>query len=303
MEVIERPDVAFKLLEMAKANRPPRAKGYHATDHLHCLRKSVWEYVTDRPLLDAESSLHPDSAYRTQLLFLRGEGIGNFFEEGKPEYRFPSPDGFGVCSVDRLWEADGETFIMELKTTRMSAGYSLLKEDSATQGYVVQVVTYLTKHMVKEGIPFDPSKQYKCFIYVFYDMGDYTGNDRRPDHRAFELRLWGHELSAWNEELMRRHALLVKSMQTFDNVRAATQYDKEQLDRMTDLLPVHLDLEALLPPVGEHWSYECEQYSRCPIKDLIDCPGTAGNAKWKMPFQIEKEVYAREHRVAKGKKK
>lgn len=296
MDIIERPDVAFKLLEIAKSHRPPRAKGFHATDHLHCLRKAVWEYVTGRSIVSAEEEQDPQQGYRTQLTFLRGEGIGNFFEEGKPEYRFWADD-FGTCSVDRLWEEDGNTFIMELKSTRMSAAYPLNEEGSATNGYIMQVITYLVKHMIKEGLPIIPDEFYKCFIYVFYDMGDYTGGDRRPDHRAFELRVGGEELLWWNEELQRRHFLLIESMEKFDGLRE-DKYASDQIDRMVDLLPVYLDLEEFLPPVGEHWPFECDKYSRCPLKDLLDCPGTANNAKWGIPFEV-KEYYAREHRVRK----
>ena len=298
--MLERSDVAFRLLEIAKSHKPNRSSGWHASDHIRCLRKSIWTKLTGRETTDAED-LDRGSAYRTELLFIKGEGIGSFYEEHQAEYIFGVPD-FGTCSVDRLWQEDETTFLMELKSTDMSAGYAPTEEGSATNGYIMQIATYLVKHLLNNG-GVETDKKYKCFIYVFYNHGDYLNNDRRPDHRAFEIRLWGWELLQWEEELQKRHGMLEESWGKFQEAEKDT-YNAGQIERMRDLLPTHgIDLESLLPPVSQHWAYECETYSRCPLKDLIDCPGTKNNSAWSIPFEIEKEEYARNHRVRKGSKK
>lgn len=292
MIVIERPDVAATLLNRARGNQAPRGKGFHQSDHTRCLIKSTVSKLVDEEL---EEGL--------ELMFLRGQGIGMFLSQSKPEEIFYAP-GFGYCSIDRPWEDDdGNIVPMELKSTRFSSR-GLITEHA---NYISQLATYVIKKLRNErseinsirrqcDLPeldspvVEHSDRYSGFLYVLFELGDYT--DRKPEQRAFEFKFSGIELLVWEGELDRRHELLVESRRVLaDPDNEAVQY---AIDRIRDRIPIEFGvLEDVLPPVKEHFDWECDKYSECPLRVLINCPGTESNAQWGLPFFIEEETYTR----------
>jgi hypothetical protein len=271
--------------------------GLHQSDHNRCLIKGV---VTKMVGEELEEGM--------ELMFLRGQGIGMFLSQAKPEEVFYAP-GFGWCSIDRPWVDDeGNPVPMELKSTRFSSKYPITEwtkgEGYKHANYICQLATYVVKKLrneraeinsVRRSVEWDEldgevvisSKRYSGFLYVLYELGDYT--NRKPEQRCFELQYTGAELLSWEGELDRRHGLLTTSLRHLN-----LPYYTDLLATVGDHLPIAFeDIAPALPPVEEHFAWECEAYSRCPLKDLIGCPGDKNNAKWTLPFHIEEEYYTR----------
>ena len=284
MRIIERPDVAQQLLDLARKQRPGRHKGWHQSDVNGCLRQAVVKKLIDRDDIEIEEGL--------DLMFLRGEGIHHFLAEGKPELVFEA-EGVGWCSVDRLWEDEaGDTSPMELKSTRYSSAYPITEHAN----YIVQLSTYMVKMLHMNHIEVEPAKEYKGYLYVMYEMGDYA--TRFPEQRCFQLLISGTELLKWEEILRQRYSQLRTS---YDELSGFfTQPGNEmELEKLRDLVAVDVDLTSMLPPLAAHWGFQCEY---CSIKELISCEGTKHNAEYGNPFFVEEAKYTKEHKERKAKK-
>lgn len=289
MDITERPDIALELLNQARATKPSRNRGWHQSDHNRCLRKSVVSAFMDR---DEEADL----SLGTKLRFLRGEGIHSFLSEHKPEYSFYA-EGVGFCTIDRpWWDEDGVEWPMELKTTGFSSAYPPTKHAN----YISQLATYVVKKAIKEDGGVWPDRTYKGYLYVLHEQGDYAS--RQPEHRAYEFCFTGSELLDWDAELFRRHTELNRALNALKAKEETDLAFSMQAEKLKDLLPLDDQIEDMLPPITDHYDWECDQYGPCPIRELIHCPGNKSNGSWGLPFQVGNESYTRQHRVEKEKK-
>ena len=300
MDIIERPDVASALLEQARLSQPKRPEGFHQSDFNQCLRKSAMYHFLGRSLEDWTET--------TLLRMLRGTLKGSYLSQNQPELVFDS-DNFGWCSVDRLWPdnlvrgaAAVDQTVMELKSTIRSSNRPI--NDSTN--YFCQTATYVLKKARLDGWDILPWSTWHGFLYVVYERGDYKSPD--PDHRAFELTWTGQELLDWEVELQRRRDAVMDSLD-FLHIEAAAKNNEAFLfdvEKLKDRLPAE-DGDAfleLLPPIEDHYGFECDAYGPCPVKELLGCPGRAEDSAWdKLPFQLVKEEYARVEGLASAKKK
>ena len=300
MIIEERPDIAQELLTQAIGRRSSRAEGWHQSDVNQCLRKSVVDrWLREEAPQDQgypKSLRHLDYDYRLDLKFLRGEGLHHFFSEGKPEFVEYDPD-LGWYSIDRTWPEEmtlvtntGAVYHipqtpMELKST----DYGMNKPVTEMMTYITQIATYAIKwvrfHLPELGDEDLEAAHLSAFLYIYHNRGDYKGN--KPDHRAFKLTWVGHELLEWEREIGNRHATLQLA------------FNRLTHDASVGGLPT--SMPAYMPPIDQHYSFECEAYGPCPLKELMNCPGTAESASWdRVPFVVEAEHYV--NPVKPGKK-
>lgn len=296
MRIKEVPDVASALLAAARSHKSTRPTGWHQSDHNACLRKSVIK----RLLAEKFPSLIPGEEWlvdeRTALMFLRGAGIGAFLSEHRNEEVFYA-DGFGWCSIDRPWQdPNGREVPMELKTTRFSSAYPITEHEN----YISQLATYVVKKARREQGGVERDERYYGYIYALFEQGDYVV--RKPEQRAFEFEFSGRELLVWEQELDQRHGHLEQSYRALEQRWESDPHFQLEFEKLADYIPADVDFETLLPPVSEHYEWECNKYDECPVKALINCPGTSDNGRWGLPFVVESESYVREHRVRKEPK-
>ena len=300
MYIEECPEVAQELLQQAIGRRHDRKPGWHQSDVNQCLRKSVvdrWMREEAPPDSGYPKGLrHLDYDYRLDLKFLRGEGMHNFFSEGKPEFVQYDPN-LGWYSIDRVWEegvtlrlSDGRVYHMdavpmELKTT----DYSMTKPVPEMMTYITQIATYAIK-WVRFHLPELPDEELEAgnlcaFLYIYHNRGDYKGN--KPDHRAFKLTWVGHELLEWEREITKRHEALNLAFQDLVS-------DAYNIGGLPSTMPRYM------PPIDQHYSFECDSYGPCPLKEMMGCPGTAESAVWdRVPFVIAAEHYVNPVKLGK----
>ena len=291
MHITERPDVASALLAQARSHKGYRDPSWHQSDHNRCLIKSVvGRFIQDKFNVDNGDEGEWLIDERTALMFLRGAGIGAFLAEHTPEEVFFAP-GVGWCSIDRPWtDDDGRTVPMEIKTTRFSSAYPITEHEN----YISQLATYVAKREAHHNRAINPAGTYAGYIYALYEQGDYV--ERKPEHRAFQFKFTGQELLDWEGELRRRHYYLEDSLTTLNRRWETDPQFQLEMEKLRDQIPVDLDLASSLPPITEHYQFECDKYSECPMKELIHCKGTGPDGTWGLPFQIDSEFYVREHR-------
>ena len=288
MWIQETPEIAKALLKQATSRRGERKPGWHQSDHNRCLRKSVVDrWLRERPstLTDVPRSLMDlDYDYKLELKFLRGEGMHNFLSEGKPEFVEYSPI-VGWYSIDRLWFEDvtirlpdGRVYTMpavpmELKTT----DYGSNKPVTEMMTYITQVATY-TYEWVRYQLPDltdDDIRacEFHSYLYILHNRGDYKSN--MPDHRAFKLTWGGQELLDWAAEISRRHNSLQRGYEAL-------------VENSLEELPISFDHLPYAPDISDHYGFECEGFGRCPLKDLMGCPGVKEDAAWeRVPFVVD----------------
>lgn len=251
-------------------------------------------------------SLESDSRGQ-QLRFLRGEMKGYYLAEGVPEevwFTGQTPDdedGFW-CSIDRPWQEPEDPYPMpmELKSTR----YSAAKPIQELFNYMCQAATYTVKKAWKMDGHIDLDRVYHAYLYALFEQGDYKG-DRLPEDRAFQLEWTGQELLDWDGEITRRHDELVKSFHALTELLRVDRGFQFEAEKVRDWIPTETP-EAfleLLPPITDHYTWECSDYGECPLVALIGCPGKGDDSSWKLPFKVTEELLVREEHTAMKKKK
>ena len=304
MYIEECPEVAQELLQQAIGRRHDRKPGWHQSDVNQCLRKSVvdrWLREEAPPASGYPKGLrHLDYDYRLDLKFLRGEGMHNFFSEGKPEFVQYDPN-LGWYSIDRVWEegvtlrlSDGRVYHMdavpmELKTT----DYSMTKPVPEMMTYLTQIATYTIKWVRYQLPDLSDDDIGECdlhaYLYIYHNRGDYKGN--MPDHRAFKITWRGTELLEWEAELTRRHTQLDRS---YGDLVVGSREDWGGLPNSFD------DFDA--PHISDHYGFECDAYGRCPLKDMMGCQGTEASAAWdRVPFGLDGVAYMNPVKESKPK--
>ena len=296
MRIVERPEIWGQMLAEVAANKPPYPPGFHQHDFNQCLRKTALFHFLQQ---------FPETSTGLRLKFARGEAMGSWLNLGQEEDVFHAP-GLGWCSIDKLWlDEAGNSVPLEIKTTDFSADSPIAEHVN----YICQLATYVAKKARLTFGSIIPEGEYCGFLSVLFNHGNYKPTEGRgprdPDGRAFTFFFGGAELLEWEAELERRVAAVNASLVSLRRWEDQQPGASLEAEKLRDWLPTETPREVLelLPSVQDHYPWECEEYSRCPLKDLIDCPGTAANAAWSLPFEITEQRLAREEKPMKGQKK
>jgi hypothetical protein len=211
MIVKENPGAAKKLLSRVRSERPPRTPGLHASDVLHCLRKSWHRH--EYPELYAEGGRYAEDDEST-VIFLLGESAHIFLGGKTDSEKSLNWEGLS-CTPDEASKDDNEFWppIKEFKTTRRSSSKGLDK----LPVYVEQAAIYCLAKGVNE-----------ASIFVIHSAGNYKFGDAKTFVNWFwyDVTFTDLELAWWKREVLRRRDVLL-SAKKFTDIPLRENWDSK----------------------------------------------------------------------------